>query len=188
MNNKSEHFHRLFRPGVLNCRRNLLPAALFFSFFALLIYWPGHYDHISAEPLEVIAADARCPVCGMFVAKYDVWITQIRTTDNSVYNFDGVKDMMAFRATPESFIHGKVQDISEIWVKDYYSLKWIRGESAFYVAGSDVLGPMGHELVPFASRAAAESFMTDHKGKAIYTFPEITSDLVNTLRSGHMMK
>ena len=30
-----------------------------------------------ASPQEKMAADTRCPVCGMFVVKYDAWITQI---------------------------------------------------------------------------------------------------------------
>jgi copper chaperone NosL len=95
---------------------------------------------------------------------------------------------MEFNFTPESFGLGKKQATVEIWVKDYYSLKWTNAKEAFYVSGSDVYGPMGHEFVPFASKAAAESFMSDHKGKEMYAFSEITAELVDKMRSGHKMK
>ena len=50
---------------------------------------------------------------------------------------------------------------------DYYALEPIDGRTAFYVVGSDVFGPMGKELIPFAQRAQAEEFLKDHKGRAI---------------------
>jgi nitrous oxide reductase accessory protein NosL len=54
-------------------------------------------------------------------------------------------------------------------------LKHIDGRAAFYVIGSDVMGPMGKELVPFASEAAARDFLKDHRGQRVLTFKEITS-------------
>jgi len=35
------------------------------------------------------------------------------------------------------------------------------------VTGSDVLGPMGEELVPIAGKQAAETFLRDHGGSGI---------------------
>ena len=55
-------------------------------------------------------------------------------------------------------------------------------------SGSDVYGPMGHELIPFSSRAAAENFLKDHHGKQVISFSEITSELIESLRKGHKMK
>lgn len=141
-----------------------------------------------AAPQEDIAADARCPVCGMFVAKYDVWITQIRYDDSTVFSFDGVKDMMAYYHNPAAYNGQEQAKIREVWVKDYYSLKWLDGRQAFFVIGSDVNGPMGHELVPFASKAGAESFMADHHGRQLLTFNEITVEIVEQLRVGNRMK
>ena len=42
----------------------------------------------------------------------------------------------------------------------------IDGRSAHYVVGSDVTGPMGKELIPFATREAALEFSKDHGGTA----------------------
>ncbi len=142
----------------------------------------------AAAPLEKVNSDARCPVCGMFVAKYDVWITQIRYDESIVFSFDGVKDMMAYYHNPAAYNGQDQAKISEIWVKDYYSLKWLDARRAFFVIGSDVHGPMGHELIPFASKTAAESFLTDHHGRQILVFDELTFEIIEQLRVGNRMK
>ena len=141
-----------------------------------------------AAPLEEVESDARCPVCGMFVAKYDVWVTQIRYGDSTIHSFDGVKDMMAYYHNPVVYNGQEQVKIAEIWVKDYYSLKWLNARQAFFVIGSDVHGPMGHELIPFSIKAAAESFFADHHGRRILTFDEITVEIVDQLRVGNSMK
>ena len=38
---------------------------------------------------------------------------------------------------------------------------------AYYVIWADVYGPMGHEPVPFATHAAAQKFLKEHKGRKI---------------------
>lgn len=142
----------------------------------------------SAQADEVrIDQDARCPVCGMMVAKYLQWVTQLTLSDGRVEIFDGVKDMMAYVFSPQSYGAAAGVAVGEVRVRDYYSQQWIDGRKASYVAGSDVYGPMGHELIPFAERSHAESFLKDHKGRQILSFPEITLQLIESLRQGHKM-
>lgn len=143
---------------------------------------------VSAEPPETIGSSERCAVCGMFVAKYPNWVTQIQYTDGNQKYFDGVKDLMAHLHNPASYGFNPNLQAKEIWVKDYYSLKWIDGRSAIYVVGSDIFGPMGKEFVPFSKREAAENFLKDHHGKKTLLFDKITSEMVESMRSGHMMK
>jgi nitrous oxide reductase accessory protein NosL len=155
-------------------------------FFAIIfLVTPGL---INAAPDALVGDKARCPVCGMFVAKYDVWITQIRYSETVVHNFDGVKDMMAYFFDPVAYNGQPREKIQEMWVKDYYSLKWIEARKAFFVTGSDVHGPMGHEFIPFSSQVAAESFKTDHHGKEILAFEGITAEMVDKMRLGNKMK
>jgi nitrous oxide reductase accessory protein NosL len=59
-------------------------------------------------------------------------------------------------------------------VTDYYRVKPIDATTALYVAGSDVMGPMGHELVPLENRDDAETFARDHGGTEILLFDEVT--------------
>ena len=69
-------------------------------------------------------------------------------------------------------------------MKDYYTLNWVDGKSALYVIGSNVFGPMGKELVPFAAQETAGGFLKDHHGKQVLTFTEITPEIVQSLFSG----
>ena len=119
----------------------------------------------------------RCAVCGMFVAKYPNWIATIVHVDGSRLYFDGPKDLFRFlardgeSATPEA----------EIWVTDYYTTKPLKARDAVFVRGSDVLGPMGAELVPLASVELAESFRADHGGEAPLTFDQVDAAVLRSL-------
>jgi len=141
-----------------------------------------------AAPEQQTGHDVRCVVCGMFVAKYENWIVQLRLKDDSVLFFDGVKDMMVFYFSPEQYGSFVQEDIREIWVKDYYTLEWLDGRAALYVTGSDVYGPMGKEFIPFSSREAAENFLQDHRGTEILAFDAITDERVQSLRTGMKMR
>jgi len=157
----------------------LIPCLIF---ICSALFFGGVY----AAPEKGVPAHTRCSVCGMFVEKYENWIVQVKLDDDFVMFFDGVKDMMVSYFNSGEYSSYDQKNIKEIWVKDYYSLKWVDGFKAFYVTGSDVYGPMGKEFIPFDSKAAAENFLNDHKGKDIHTFSEITSELVQSLRTTKM--
>lgn len=130
----------------------------------------------------------RCPVCGMLVVKHRNWLAQIRLTDGRVLAFDGPKDMLVYFFAPQLYGAPVGVGVEEIRVTDYYDQKWLDGRKAWYVIGSDVIGPMGHELIPLGSEAAAETFRKDHQGEKILPFAAITAELVEGLRHGHGMK
>ena len=123
-----------------------------------------------------VPKEVKCPVCGMFVAKYPKWAALI-TEDSNTHYFDGVKDMMKFYIFDVDFPYDRTQ-ISNIEVTDFYTLKAIDAKKAFYVVGSDVFGPMGNELIPFLTKDAAQNFLSDHGGDQIIMFNEITPKLV----------
>jgi len=157
------------------------------AFLACLVFCVLLANPLLAQPNKEISPQERCPVCGMFVAKYSDWITQVRLSNGTVKFFDGVKDMMAFTFDPASY-GASGQKFQEIWVKDYYTLAWLDGRSAWYVIGSNVYGPMGHEFIPFSSAAAAENFRKDHNGTKVVRFDEITDSLVQSMRHGQKMR
>ncbi len=133
------------------------------------------------KPATPTAGD-KCPVCGMFVAKYPDFLAQIVFKDGSQIFFDGVKDMMKYYFDLAKYNPSqKAADIAAILVTDYYSLKLIDGFEAYYVFGSNVYGPMGKELVPFSTESDAKEFKKDHAGQSIYRFKDINSHLVKIL-------
>jgi nitrous oxide reductase accessory protein NosL len=141
-----------------------------------------------AAPPDKVGSGERCVVCGMFVAKYPNWVTQLQDKTGKGRFFDGVKDLMAFYFAPASFGADRGLAAAEIWVKDYYTLEWLDGRQAFYVVGSDIYGPMGEEFIPFTDRAAAENFLKDHHGSKVLAFDEITGEMVESMRGMHKMK
>jgi nitrous oxide reductase accessory protein NosL len=124
----------------------------------------------------------KCPVCGMFVAKYPDWVATLTFGDGTRVFFDGVKDMMKYYFNVARYAPGKTgADIRAVQVTDYYRLELIDGRKAFFVAGSDVYGPMGKELIPFENETEAQEFMKDHKGKAVLPFERIDPALLKSL-------
>jgi len=126
-----------------------------------------------------VPADAKCPVCGMFVSKYPKWAAKMEY-DGKQYYFDGVKDMMKYYIFDGDFVYDRTH-ITKITVSDYYTLEEIAAKEAFYVLDSDIFGPMGRELIPFKSKKSAQAFMDDHNGKAMLVFDEITDKMVMAL-------
>ena len=150
-----------------------------------LYLWEVKRANILEKSGEIItlSKEEKCPVCGMFTYKYPKWATQIFYGERH-FSFDGVKDMMKFyfNATKWGKYEGVTKEkISKILVTDYYSQKSIAGAKAYYVIGSDVLGPMGNELIPFAQESDAKSFFDDHHGKTIVRFDKIVEKEVYRL-------
>jgi nitrous oxide reductase accessory protein NosL len=138
--------------------------------------WAG-----GAAPVKPGAGD-KCPVCGMFVAKYPDWTAEIIFSDGAAVFFDGVKDMLKYYINLRKYNPSKTQaDLDAVFVKDYYAVEFIDGRKAFYVSGSDIYGPMGKELIPFEKEAQAQEFLKDHQGKAILNFDEIDPAVIRGL-------
>jgi nitrous oxide reductase accessory protein NosL len=138
----------------------------------------------AAKPPRPGAKDL-CPVCGMLVSKYPNWVATIVYKDGHAHHFDGAKDMFKFWFEPAKYAAGhRREDMAAVWVTDFYGLQAIDARKARYVIGSDVLGPMGHELVPLAGQEDAADFLKDHKGTRILTFEQVTKDLPARLDDG----
>ena len=126
----------------------------------------------------------RCANCGMITSKYPKWEQKVVSRDKSVMYFDGARCMFKILLDKNQ----SPKEIDSILVKDYYSLKYIDGKEAFYVTGSDVLGPMGNELIPFKTLEEAQEFKKDHKGKNIVRFGDVDMKMVMRLAGKMKMK
>lgn len=124
----------------------------------------------------------RCSICGMLVAPYEAWVTQLHFADGSVAFFDGSKCLFRFLLTREADEGRGEPAVSGGYVTGYYDLKPVSLDQAWFVIGSDVTGPMGPELVPLRTREEAEEFLADHGGRSIVRSSEVTLDLLATLR------
>jgi nitrous oxide reductase accessory protein NosL len=136
-----------------------------------------------AGPAKLVAGPKeKCPVCGMFVAKHPGWIAEVRFGDGSRVVFDGAKDLFKFLFKVKDYgPAARRTDVAGMLVLDYYALEPVPAREAWFVVGSDVYGPMGHELVPFGREADAREFLRDHRGRRVLRFAEVTRALVEEL-------
>jgi nitrous oxide reductase accessory protein NosL len=154
---------------------------------ALLLACWGALAAAQALPAGPPRPGARdlCPVCGMLVSKYPNWVATIVYRDGHAHHFDGAKDMFKFWFDPPKYAAGHSREMmASLWVTDFYNLQKIEARKAWYVAGSDVLGPMGHEFVPLATKADAEDFLKDHKGRQILRFDQVTAETLRQADNG----
>ena len=141
----------------------------------------------TAQTIELPKPGERdaCPVCGMFPARYPDWVATVLYKDGHAHHFDGAKDMFKYLLDMKKYAGGhKREDIKAMGVTGYYAGKMIDARQALYVIGSDVLGPMGHELVPHPDMYDAKEFMKDHKGKGVLRFDQVNKAIVQGLDDG----
>lgn len=159
-------------------RREWLGALGALGFQALVLRGA---EAAEVKPITPTARD-KCPVCGMFVAKYPDFLVQVIYKDGGYAVFDGAKDLFKYLASLKTYAPARqVADIAAVYVTDYYALAPVDGRLAWYVIGSDVYGPMGRELVPFGKESEAKAFLADHKGKRLLRFSEVTGDVLKEL-------
>jgi len=137
---------------------------------------------------QTITEKTSCAACGMFPHRYPQWQTQIIFTDGTMAAFDGSKCMFRFLLNMQKFApERKPEQVAAVWVKDFKTTAWLDGRAAHYVIDSKELGPMGKELIPFTTRAAAEEFQKANGG-TIETYANINMDTIKPLMGGMQMK
>jgi len=157
-------------------------SLLFLILLTPVLSGPGAAAEIDVPDPQLRDA---CPVCGMLVARYPAWIATVLYEDGHADHFDGAKDLFKYLFDLPRYTPGRsAEGISAIGVTEYYGLTRIDAYTAWYVIGSDVLGPMGHELVPLESEADAREFKDDHQGTRILRFDEVSPELLERLDAG----
>ena len=139
-------------------------------------------SELRPEQPRPIPADARCPVCGMYPSRSPQWAAQVLYRDGHVHFVDSPIDLFQLmRDVPRHRAGHTTADILSTWVTDAPSGQWIATEKAWYVHGSDALGPMRMgDLPAFASRSAALAFARQRGGQLI-EHGAITQTLIKSL-------
>ncbi|MEY2631842.1 MAG: hypothetical protein RIR00_496 [Pseudomonadota bacterium] len=151
----------------------------------LLVWGLGLAGGAAAEAKGQPGPRDTCPVCGMLVSKYPNWVAVVQWKDGHVHYFDGAKDMFKFLLDLPKYAPGhREADLAGLYVTDFYNLQRIDARRARFVIGSDVLGPMGHELVPLDSAGDAQDFLKEHKGRRILSFDGVTREMLQGLDNG----
>lgn len=143
------------------------------------------YDPASGLALyepRPIPAEARCPVCGMYPARFPRWAAQTLFRDGAAQYFDSPVDLFVFLHRVDRYNRSyTLNDVAASFVTDFESGQWIELQKAFFVRGSAALGPMRDADLPaFASRAAADGFIR-RRGGQVLTFTQVTPELIRSL-------
>jgi copper chaperone NosL len=109
----------------------------------------------------------RCATCGMKIDPGSAWVAYLETSGGELA-FDTPRcALTAWRSDP-----GRVRRAR---FRDYYSQEIIDADELRFVHGSDVLSPMGPDLVPVAAARAAR-FAEDHNGAPPKSAPDIVRE------------
>lgn len=147
----------------------------------------GQKAQATVQSPQEIPDNVTCGKCGMSPARYPQWQTQIVFADGSMVPFDGCRCMFGylFNMAQYDTSHTK-DDVATVWVKDFHSGTWIQAPVANFVVGSDVMGPMGKELIPFSDHAGALAFQQEHGGR-VAEYDAISMETITSLMGGMEM-
>lgn len=141
----------------------------------------------------------KCSVCGMVIGGKDAQGVTVTYKDGRAVGFAGVaatvfKDghVVGFEGARCLFIYNSVpqkygvdtKDISRQYVTDFVTKKMIPLSAAFLVLGSNVMGPMGYDMIPFVTKQEASTFAVEHDGKWIVQVHEVNRTQGEGLQEG----
>lgn len=124
-----------------------------------------------------ISPQDRCPVCAMIVSKHPRFACGMQLKDATTYHFCGTGCLIRTFLHPDAFLSKNRAMIKRMVVKAYFSGRAIDAMTAYWVAGSDVTGPMGPALVPLTDAAAAKSFRRRHGGRVEFRLSDMNEVL-----------
>jgi nitrous oxide reductase accessory protein NosL len=177
-------------PAMSNAARTctLLSVALFLAAMSVLLVLtpsraadPGKGPVPGRETLDQngrmqIGDQDSCPVCGMRVAEYARFASAIQFSDKTTYYFCSCGCMLRAWLHPDIFLAASRDDLRLPVVRDYFTGDQLDGRTVFWVAGSDVIGPMGPAMVPVKGEQALDAFKRRHGSKVVFLLEELDPD------------
>jgi nitrous oxide reductase accessory protein NosL len=118
----------------------------------------------------------RCPVCAMRVTAHEKFASAIELDSGATYYFCGTGCLLRSWLHPEVFLGVERSRVKRAVVRDYFTGKQIDAAGAVWIAGSDVVGPMGPAIVPLADEQAAETFKRRHGGRHRFRLAELSDE------------
>ncbi len=121
-------------------------------------------------PIAVVLAckssAKRCAHCGMKIDETSAF--------HAALEIDGARE--SFDTPRCALTEWKARGKGTVLVQDYYDRVLQDGSKLRFVIGSDVIGPMGPEIVPVDAPRASK-FVGDHGGKD-YALGDLTTELL----------
>ncbi len=135
------------------------------------------HQHSEEVTTASTAENFDCGNCGMPANEFPQFHAKVQNKDQKTVWFCSTRCLFIGALKPNSPYEGA----SQRQVMDYYENKFIDAESAIYVMGSDVPGPMGADLIPHKDQQAAEEFMKEHQGKKMLKATEVNKEIIKEM-------
>jgi nitrous oxide reductase accessory protein NosL len=110
----------------------------------------------------------------MNVKAHSKFASAIQLNDGTTFYFCGTGCMIRTWMHPEVFLRTDKSNLQRCVVQDYFTGEHVDGLSVIWVAGSDVVGPMGPALVPLKRERDLDVFKARHGGKMTFRLDEMT--------------
>ncbi|BBO91441.1 nitrous oxide reductase accessory protein NosL [Desulfosarcina ovata] len=132
---------------------------------------------LSADGQMVMSPSDRCPVCAMFPARRPDSAAAMTLTSGETFYFCSNGCLLRTWLRPGAYLGRDRSEIDRLVVWDYFSGRPIDARNAVWVAGSDVIGPMGPAIVALEDSGQLDTFNRRHHGKTVFRFDQLNDDL-----------
>ena len=114
----------------------------------------------------------RCRVCNMYPARYPNFHSQLKTNADEVIHFCSSQCLINFLAAQSAYTREPIT-VQTVWVTLYQDGGWEYANGLYYLTGSNIMGPMGPEALPFRLKTDAEA-LAIKKGGQVYDWDELS--------------
>jgi nitrous oxide reductase accessory protein NosL len=132
---------------------------------------------LTAEGHLQLHAEDTCPVCAMRPAKRPKFAAAIELTDKRTYYFCGNGCMIRAWMHPRQFMGAAPERRLRPVVQEFFTGRPMDARKVVWVAGSNLMGPMGPAIVALENREMAKAFRKRHGGTVEFKLSEMTDAL-----------
>ncbi len=140
-------------------------------------------EGLTPEGRMTIGPADRCPVCAMLPERHPQHAAAIRLKDGRTYYFCSAGCMISAWLEPGAYLGVPADALDRPVASDYFTGRHVDGRDLLWVAGSDVIGPMGPAVVALAARSDVEAFRRRHGGGEPFTLEGLTPESWHRIRS-----
>lgn len=163
----------------------LMTAGL--GIYVLLLSGTTMAEDVKGPPAAVHAPDPdgslrldpgdHCPICGMFPARLPEYAAALQLNDNRTFYFCSNRCLVGAWRNSETYLGVPADAIKRVIVLDYFDGTPVDGRSAWWIAGSDVIGPMGPALVTLKADDQVAVFKERHGGSLVFRLDQVDAAL-----------
>lgn len=132
---------------------------------------PGTLPLDAGGAMQISEGD-RCPVCAMRPVRSPKFASAISLKNGATYYFCGTGCMIRSWMHPETFLGVPKTALDRPVIQEYFTGETMDARKVVWVAGSDVIGPMGSAMVPI-SQESLPAFQKRHGGNHVFMLDEV---------------